>query len=178
MDPHAGEDAESVKFCAIISTQALMRRYLYQQEKDWVLLLDATYQTNMEGAPIIFFGANTFDTGNKFLGIGAVICRYCNVFYCTVLYCSVLNCIALYCTVLYLFSDCRWYIVYSMEYAQFDTFSMSFVCKIQLMKLIIEYAQFSIFSLVTAVTIQVMKFCQFRIFCHIYVSNLYFMNLA
>ena len=51
-----------------------------------------------------------------------------------------------------------------MEYAQFDTFSMSFVCEIQLMKLIIEYAQFSIFSLITAVTIQVMKYCQLPIF--------------
>ena len=30
LDPHAGEHADSVKYCAIISTQALMRRYLYQ----------------------------------------------------------------------------------------------------------------------------------------------------
>ena len=139
VDEHAREHADGLKYCVIISTQALMKRYLLQQDNDWCLLLDATYQTNMEGAPVILFGANTFNTGKQFLGIGVLISRYCNVLYCTVLYCTVLNCIALYCTVLYLFSDCRWYIMHLMEYAQFDIFSMSIVFESLLMELLIKY---------------------------------------
>ena len=67
------ENGDGLKYCVLISTQALMKRNLFHQDKDWCLLVDATYQTNMEGAPVILFGANTFQTGKKFVGIGALI---------------------------------------------------------------------------------------------------------
>ena len=67
------ENADGLKYCVLISTQGLMERNLCHQDKDWCLLVDATYQTNMEGAPVILFGANTFETGKKFVGIGAII---------------------------------------------------------------------------------------------------------
>ena len=112
VDEYAGEHADDLKYVSIISTPALMKRYLHDQDNEWCLLLDGTYQTNMEGAPLVLFGANTFKTGKQFLGIGVVVSRYCNVFYCTILYCTVLNFIALYCTVP--FNEWRWYIVHSM----------------------------------------------------------------
>ena len=67
------ENGDGLKFCVLILTQGLMERNLCQQDKDWCLLVDTTYQTNMEGAPVILFGANTFETGKKFVGIGAII---------------------------------------------------------------------------------------------------------
>ena len=67
------ESGEELKFCVLISTPKLLERYLREQDEDWCLLCDATYQTNMEGAPVILFGANTFETGKKYNGIGAII---------------------------------------------------------------------------------------------------------
>ena len=107
VDEYAGEHADDLKYCAIISTPALMNRYLLEQENDWCLLLDGTYQTNMEGAPMVLFGANTFKTGKQFLGIGVLISRYCNVLYCTVLYCTVLYLTVFYYTILY----CTFYLI-------------------------------------------------------------------
>ena len=92
---YAGEHADDLKYVSIISTPALMKTYLRDQDNEWCLLLDGTYQTNMEGAPLVLFGANTFRTGKQFIGIGVVVFRYCNVLYCTILYCTVLNFLAL-----------------------------------------------------------------------------------
>ena len=95
VDEYAGEHADDVKHVSIISTPALMKRYLRDQDKEWCLLLDGTYQTNMEGAPLVLFGANTFRTGKQFIGIGVVVSRYWIVLYCIILYCTVLNFLAL-----------------------------------------------------------------------------------
>ena len=62
-----------LKFHILISTPRLIQKNLVQQSNEWCLCADATYQTNMENAPVILFGANTYDTGNKFVGIGAVV---------------------------------------------------------------------------------------------------------
>ena len=67
------KSGEELKFRVLISTSKLLERYLRKQDEDWCLLCDATYQTNMEGAPVILFGANTFETGKKYNGIGAII---------------------------------------------------------------------------------------------------------
>ena len=96
VDEYARHNADELKYVAIFFTPALINKYLRDQNNKWCLLLDGTYQTNMEGAPLVLFGANTFKTGKQFLGIGVVISRYCNVFYCTILYCTVLNFVALY----------------------------------------------------------------------------------
>ena len=112
VDEYAGHNADELKYVAIFSTPALINKYLRDQNNKWCLLLDGTYQTNMEGVPLILFGANTFKTGKQFLGIGVVISRYCNVFYCTILYGTVLNFIVLYCTVP--FNEWCWYIVHSV----------------------------------------------------------------
>ena len=64
---------ETPKFSILVSTKKLIERNLVEQTKGWCLLADATYQTNMEEAPVILFGANSFETGKKFDGIGAVI---------------------------------------------------------------------------------------------------------
>ena len=101
VDEYAGEHADDLKYVVIISTPALITRFLCGQNNDWCLLVDGTYGTNIEGAPLVLFGANTFKTGKQIQGIGVVFTRYCNVFYCTILYCTVLNFIALYCTVLF-----------------------------------------------------------------------------
>ena len=61
------------KFSILVSTKKLIERNLVEQTKGWCLLAHATYQTKMEEAPIIIFGANSFETGKKFDGIGAVI---------------------------------------------------------------------------------------------------------
>ena len=99
VEEYAGEHADDVKHVSIISTPALMKRYLRDQDKEWCLLLDCRCQTNMDGASLVLFGANTFKTGQQSLGIGAVVSRYCYVFYCSILYCTVFKFIALYCTV-------------------------------------------------------------------------------
>ena len=67
------KDDEILKYCVLISTPRLLESSLRAQDEDWCLLCDATYQTNMEGAPVILFGANTFQTGKKYNGIGAII---------------------------------------------------------------------------------------------------------
>ena len=67
------EVGDSLKFSLLISTPRLIERNLLQPTKSWCLLVYATYQTNMEEAPVILFGANTFQSGKKFDGIGAVI---------------------------------------------------------------------------------------------------------
>ena len=95
VDKYAGEHADDLKYVSIILTPALMKTYLLDQDNEWCLLLDGTYQTNMEGAPLVLFGANTFRTGKQFIGIGVVVSRYWIVLYCTILYCTVLNFLAL-----------------------------------------------------------------------------------
>ena len=73
VETHIEEGGNIPKYSILISTPRLIEKNLVQQTKQWCLLADATYQTNMEDAPVILFGANTYDTGTKFVGIGAVI---------------------------------------------------------------------------------------------------------
>jgi hypothetical protein len=73
VESHIEEASDTPKYSILISTPRLIEKNLAQQTKQWCLLADATYQTNMEDAPVILFGANTYDTGTKFVGIGVVI---------------------------------------------------------------------------------------------------------
>ena len=54
----------------MFSSRHLIQTYM-KPEKNWLLSLDATYQTNAEDCPLIFFGSST--KSGKFNGIGVIL---------------------------------------------------------------------------------------------------------
>ena len=59
-----------LRYSVMFSSAYLVKTYM-KAGKDWVMSLDATYQTNSEDCPLIFFGSST--KSGKFNGIGAIL---------------------------------------------------------------------------------------------------------
>ena len=59
-----------LRYSVMFSTKNLIEKHL-KPGKPWLLSLDATYQTNTENCPLIFFGSSSKD--GKFHGVGAIL---------------------------------------------------------------------------------------------------------
>ena len=59
-----------LRYSVMFSSAYLIKTYM-KPGKDWVMSLDATYQTNSEDCPLIFFGSST--KSGKFNGVGAIL---------------------------------------------------------------------------------------------------------
>ena len=59
-----------LRYSVMFSSAYLIKTYM-KSGKDWVMSLDATYQTNSEDCPLIFFGSST--KAGKFNGVGAIL---------------------------------------------------------------------------------------------------------
>ena len=64
------DEAGNLRYSVMFSSKHLIQTYM-QPNKKWLLSLDATYQTNTEDCPLIFFGSST--KSGKFNGIGAIL---------------------------------------------------------------------------------------------------------
>ena len=64
------DDDGKLRYSVFLSSKSLKEKHM-KPGKPWILSLDATYQTNTEDCPLIFFG--TSNSEGKFQGIGIVL---------------------------------------------------------------------------------------------------------
>ena len=64
------DETGKLRYSVMFSSRSLIQSHM-KSGKDWLLSVDATYQTNTEDCPLIFFGQSAKD--GKFNGIGAIL---------------------------------------------------------------------------------------------------------
>ena len=64
------DDNGKLRYSVMFSSKKLIETYM-KPGKNWVFSVDATYQTNTEDCPLIFFGSSA--KNGKFNGIGAIL---------------------------------------------------------------------------------------------------------